>query len=211
MAACRSGGLLLCAALLLAMPARAATTADRAECDASADKPGVGSAACSRIIDDASAPVAQRVQAFKNRGRGAFTAKDYDRAIADYGEAIKLSPKDAWAFAHRCEAYESKEDHNAAIADCTEAIRIDPKYGFAYNNRGVAHFGLHDYDAALADHDEAIEINAGDAFAHVRRGMAWTEKGEFERALADINDALKSIRNTPLLSANGGRRCFGSG
>ena len=46
------------------------------------------------------------------------TGKDYDRAIADYGEAIKLSPKDASAFAHRCEAYESKEDHVAAIADC---------------------------------------------------------------------------------------------
>src|SRR3954466_15787353 len=112
MAACRSLGPLLCMALLVP-PARAATTADRAECDASADKPGVGSAACSRIIDDASAPIAQRLQAFKNRGRGAFAAKDYDHAVADYGEAIKLSPKDAWAFAHRCEAYESKEDHNA--------------------------------------------------------------------------------------------------
>jgi tetratricopeptide (TPR) repeat protein len=59
--------------------------------------------------------VAERVKAFKNRGRGSFNRKDYDRAIADYGEAIKLSPKDASAFAHRCEAYESKEDHDAAI------------------------------------------------------------------------------------------------
>ena len=84
-----------------------------------------------------------------------FNGKEYDRAIADYGEAIRLSPKDAWAFAHRCEAYESRKDHEAAIADCTEAIRIDPKYGSAWNNRGVAWCGLHDY-AALADHAEAI-------------------------------------------------------
>src|SRR5882672_10654391 len=119
MAARGSGGLLLCMALLLAMPALAATPADRGECAASADKPDVGGAACSRIIDDASEQVAERVKAFMNRGRGSFNGKDYDRAIADYGEAIKLSPKDAWAFAHRCEAYESKEDHVAAIADCT--------------------------------------------------------------------------------------------
>src|SRR5215217_6215089 len=112
-----SGGLLLGVALLLAMPALATTPADRGECAASADKPG-GGAACSRIIDDASVSVAERVRAFKNRGRGFFNGKDYDRAIADYGEAIKLSPKDASAFAHRCEAYESKEDHVAAIADC---------------------------------------------------------------------------------------------
>src|SRR5258708_6988560 len=135
MAARGSGGLLLCVALLLAMPALAATPADRGECSASADKPDVGGAACSRIIDDASERVAER------------------------GEAIKLSPKDAWAFAHRCEAYESKEDHDAAIADCTEAIKIDPKYGWAYNNRGVAYYGLHEYDAALADHAEAIRVD----------------------------------------------------
>src|SRR4051812_19681275 len=77
MAARGSGGLLLCMALLLAMPALAAAPADRDECDASADKPDVGGAACSRIIDDASAQTAERIKAFKNRGRGAFNGKDY--------------------------------------------------------------------------------------------------------------------------------------
>src|SRR5215207_6197447 len=94
-----SGGLLLCMGLLLAMPALAAAPAARGECAASADKPEIGFAACSRIIDDANAPVQERVKAFKNRGRGAFNSRDYDRAIADYGEVIKLSPKDASAFA----------------------------------------------------------------------------------------------------------------
>jgi tetratricopeptide (TPR) repeat protein len=183
-----SGGLFLCVGLLLAMPARAATAADRDECAASADKPDVGRAACSRLIDDASESVAERVEAFKNRGRGSFNRKDYDRAIADYSEAVKLSPKDAWAFAHLCEAYESQEDHDAAIADCTEAIKIDPKYGWAYNNRGVAYYGLHEYDAALADHAEAI--SSRDAWAYARHGMAWMEKGEFDKAVADITDAV---------------------
>src|SRR5258708_1409970 len=187
MAARRLDGLLL-VALLLAMPALAATPTDRGECAASADKPDVGFAACSRIIGDANVAVAERVKAFKNRGRGSFNSKDYDRAIADYGEAIKLSPKDAWAFAHRCEAYESKEDHDAAIADCNEAIRIDPKYGWAHNNRGVVYYGLHEYDAALADHAEAILVDSKDALAYARRGKAWREKGELDQPGAEITD-----------------------
>ena len=65
-----SGGLLLCVGLLLAMPALAAAPGDRDECAASADKPDVGGAACSRIIDDTRESVAERVKAFKNRGRG---------------------------------------------------------------------------------------------------------------------------------------------
>ena len=82
-----SGGLLLCVSFLLAMPAPAATPADRDECAASAEKPDIGAAACSRIIDDASESVTERVEAFKSRARGSFNRKDYDRAIADYGEA----------------------------------------------------------------------------------------------------------------------------
>src|SRR5258708_18971625 len=82
MAARGSGGLLLCLGLLLAMPVLAATPADRGECAASADKPDVGGAPCSRIIDDASEQVAERVKAFKNRGGGSFNGKDDSRAIA---------------------------------------------------------------------------------------------------------------------------------
>jgi hypothetical protein len=88
MAARGSDGLLLCVSLLLAMPALAATPTDRGECAASADKPDVGFAACSRIIDDANVPVAERVNAFKNWGRGPFNGKDCDRAIADYGAGL---------------------------------------------------------------------------------------------------------------------------
>ena len=138
MAARGSAGLLLCVALLLAMPALAATPAERDECAASVGKPEVASTACSRIIDDASESVAERIEAFKNRGRRAFNGRDFDRAIADYSEAFKLGPKDAWALVHRSEAYEGKEDHDAAIADCTEAIGLDPKYGWAWNDRTIA-------------------------------------------------------------------------
>src|SRR6516164_8383270 len=68
MAARGSGGLLLCASLLLAMPALAATPADRDACAGSADQPEIGIAACSRIIDDADASAAERAGAYNNRG-----------------------------------------------------------------------------------------------------------------------------------------------
>src|SRR6266851_3431288 len=169
MAARGSGGLLLCLGLLLAMPVLAARPADRGECAASADKPDVGGAACSRIIDDASEQVAERVKAFKNRGRGSFNGKDYDRAIADYGEAIKLSPKDAWAFAHRCEAYESKEDHDAAM-------RVDSRDVWAYTRHGMAWTEKGEFEQAVADITEAVTIDPKYAFGFGQRGQALFKK-----------------------------------
>src|SRR5712664_3689446 len=206
MAARGSGGLLLCVALLLAMPALAATPADRGECAGIADKPDVGFAACSRIIDDANVSVAERVKAFKNRGRGSFNGKDYDRAIADYGEAIKLSPKDAWAFAHRCEAYESKEDHVAAIADCTEAIKIDPN--MAGPTTTVASPTTVCMNTTLRwpttpRRSGSIPGTCGPMPAAAWRGR---KRVNLTRRSPISPRRSQSIRNTPLVSAKGVRR-----
>ena len=43
--------------------------------------------------------------------------KEYDKAIADYTEAIRLDPKDAAAYCNRGNAWSDKEEYDKAIAD----------------------------------------------------------------------------------------------
>ena len=62
----------------------------------------------------------------------------YDKAIADYGEAIRLEPKFAWASNNRGLAWSAKGVYDKAIADYGEAIRLEPKFAWASNNRGLA-------------------------------------------------------------------------
>lgn len=52
---------------------------------------------------------------------------DYDRAIADFDEAIRLDPKYAHAYENRAKAYASKGDYDRANTDRNEAIRLDRK------------------------------------------------------------------------------------
>ena len=52
--------------------------------------------------------------------------KEYDKAIADYTEAIRLDPKNARAYTNRG-GLGRQEEYDKAIADFTEAIRLDPK------------------------------------------------------------------------------------
>ena len=56
------------------------------------------------------------------------TRASYDKAIADFTEAIRLDPKDADAYCNRARAYYSKGEYDKAIADYSEAIRLNPKY-----------------------------------------------------------------------------------
>ena len=71
-----------------------------------------------------------------NRGDAWAAKKEYDKAIADFNEAIRLDPKLALAFTDRGNAWRAKKEYDKAIADFNEVIRLDPKNAWAYNSRG---------------------------------------------------------------------------
>ena len=52
--------------------------------------------------------------------------KEYDKAIADYTEAIRLEPAQPAAYFNRGNARLEKKEYDKAIADYTEAIRLEP-------------------------------------------------------------------------------------
>jgi tetratricopeptide (TPR) repeat protein len=63
------------------------------------------------------------------KGRAMSCKGDYDRAIADYTEAIRLDPGLALAYNNRGFAYSHKGDNDRAIADYDQAINVSVSYG----------------------------------------------------------------------------------
>jgi len=63
---------------------------------------------------------------------------DFDRALADFTEVIRICPELAEAFNDRGTAYANRDPMNSspAIADFTQAIALDPQFADAYINRG---------------------------------------------------------------------------
>jgi tetratricopeptide (TPR) repeat protein len=82
-------------------------------------------------------PPATRVEALQHRSRGKtwHDQKEYDKAIADYGEAVRLDPKYAAAYLGRGVSWLAKKEYDKAMADYDEAIRLDPNYAVALNNK----------------------------------------------------------------------------
>ena len=60
---------------------------------------------------------------------------EYDRAIQDYDQSIKLNPNYARAFNNRGVAYQKKGEYDRAIKDFDESIKLNPDYGNAFANR----------------------------------------------------------------------------
>jgi tetratricopeptide (TPR) repeat protein len=78
--------------------------------------------------------------AYLTRGDSRIQEKEYDKAIADFTEAIRLDPNFAHAYYNRAYAWNAKKEYDRAIADFTEAIRLDPNFAHAYYNRALIFF-----------------------------------------------------------------------
>ena len=114
----------------------------------------------------------------------------YDKAIADFTQALRLEPDSSHAYRERGVAYSDKGDQNNAIADLNQAIRLDPNNAAAYNNRGNIYRRMNDNDLAIADYSQAIRINPDFARAYTNRGVMYHAIGELNHASEDLNQAI---------------------
>ena len=124
------------------------------------------------------------------RGNAYYNQKEYDRAIEDYNQALKLNPKLVAAFNNRGIAYGNKGEYDRAIADYNQALKLNPRFAQAFYNRGIAYNYKKEYDRAIADFNQALLLNPKSAEAFNNRGIAYGNKGEYDRAIADFNQAL---------------------
>jgi tetratricopeptide (TPR) repeat protein len=111
--------------------------------------------------------------------------QDFDKAIADFTEAIRLKPDDAGAFRLRAVVWFCKDEPDKVITDCTAAIGIDPKKSAYFLMRGHAWSEKCDFGRAIADYTEAITLDPRDYHLYYARGAAWLEKGDRTQASAD--------------------------
>jgi tetratricopeptide (TPR) repeat protein len=132
-----------------------------------------------------------RATAYCDRGIAYGGKRDYDRALADFNEAIRLDPKLAAAYYRRGNIYGNKRDYDRAIVEYSKAIQLDPKLADAYYKRGMVFGAKGDHDRAIADYSEVIRLDPEDADTYYKRGMAKQEKGDTAGANADFERSKK--------------------
>jgi tetratricopeptide (TPR) repeat protein len=127
-------------------------------------------------------------------GLEAYKNEDYEKAIADFTESIRLNPNRAGidgTYRARGYAYIDKGDRDKAIADFTESIRLNPSDTATYNARGVIYAHKGEYDKAIADFTEAIRVDPNYAQGYKNRGTAYYSKHDNDKAIADYTEAIR--------------------
>lgn len=159
----------------------------------------------------ASGAGAQQFNVLIKRAADHRQAGQYDRAIADATEAIKLDGKNASAYWVRGAAYLGRGDYDQAIADLTRSVGIDPKYTAAYSWRAAAWKAKGDDDRALYDADQVVKLLPKVASGYNSRCLILEQKGDYAQALPDCETAVKLASDNALYHINRGTVLFRQG
>ena len=122
------------------------------------------------------------------RGSAYYDKGEYDIAIADFNDALRIGPPSGIIFHNRGNAWRGKGDYAKAIADYDSVDQARARTSaFSLQNRGISKQALGDLDGALADINEAIRLDPSLPQPLTNRAVIWRAKGDLDRAIADAH------------------------
>ena len=136
---------------------------------------------------------------------------DYNKAIIEFSEAIRLDAHFTPAYLGRANAYSNQGNLDEAIRDYCEVIRLEPNHAIAYYNRGAIYQHKGKFRKAFSDYNEAIRLDPNFAPAYNNRGVVYGHKGAFNKAISDFTEAIRLDPNYAIAYENRGVFYFHTG
>jgi tetratricopeptide (TPR) repeat protein len=131
----------------------------------------------------------------------AARVEQYDRAIQDYGEALRLNRKGETYYGRGWCRFQAHY-YDSAREDFDEAIRRGEGAG-AYYYRGRCYIHDAEYGRAMADFDQAIHLDPNVADSYSSRAWVHGRRGEYNQAISDYTEALRLSPNAETYKARG--------
>jgi tetratricopeptide (TPR) repeat protein/predicted aspartyl protease len=135
---------------------------------------------------------------FYERGRAYWANNQADKALEDFGQAIKLKSDDVPALMARAELHARRNDPADTIRpDLDAADRAAPKAGDMRLTLGGLYERVRNYSAAIAQYDDWISSHNSDdiQMPRARNGRCWVRAisdRDLDKALDDCNFAVHS-------------------
>lgn len=125
------------------------------------------------------------------RGEQLRLAGQWDAAIRELDEAIRLDPAHPAARASRGICWREKGDPKRALADLDLAILLDTTNPVFFHGRSAARGAMRDWPGAVEDLGRAIRLRPDDPALYEDRACIWARQGEWRRAADDCDAAVR--------------------
>jgi len=125
-----------------------------------------------------------------DRGYRLLQGQDWNGAIGEYREVIRLNPDNGVAHSALGWALESNKDWEAAIVAYREAIRVNPEDAAAHHGLGACLASKQDRDRAIREYRQAVTKAPLWEKARTDLISALTDSGDWEGAIAEYREAI---------------------
>jgi tetratricopeptide (TPR) repeat protein len=115
----------------------------------------------------------------------------YNLAIADFSQALSLSPDNVAILTLRGDTYAAQGKFAAAFVDLDRAVQLSPRTAEIHVHRAAAFARQGVVDKALKDYEQALAIDSDNVDALIGRSALQAASGNAQAAIADLDLALK--------------------
>jgi tetratricopeptide (TPR) repeat protein len=168
-----------------------AQTRDENWAHCKAQDPNLAIEGCTALIQSGAETPANLATALANRGNAFRGKKEYEKAIRDYSQAVKLNPDDETIAHDRVTAFKAMKEearaghnHGGPMGSKPGANTVAAERCYAYQRKRL-------YPRAIPLCDEVIKHNANDAYAFYSRGEAFAHTKKSDSAIRDFDQAIK--------------------
>jgi tetratricopeptide (TPR) repeat protein len=184
-------GALIIGATVLALAPVAATaqSAEQWNCRGDTDDLDGQIKGCTRAIESGKYHGKNLAWAYTNRGSVYDYLRDFDHALADLDEAIRLDPDSIAAYQNRAASYRNTGRLDRALADLNRVAELAPNDARTFLSRGIIYFKLGQTERSIADYDTSLRLNPNFTASLYGRGVAKLKLGDSDGGNADIRDA----------------------
>jgi tetratricopeptide (TPR) repeat protein len=123
--------------------------------------------------------------------------QNYENALSDMNEAIKLQPKYVGLYINRAFLRYNTNDYFGAMADYDYALQLEPYNQIALFNRGLLLAEVNANDRALEDFTKVLSLDPDDYRSLYNRALIYRSKGNTSAALSDINRVIEAFPDFP--------------
>jgi tetratricopeptide (TPR) repeat protein len=140
------------------------------------DEPDRVIASCTKVIETPGIDLDGLGEALLRRGLGYHNLSQFQRAIGDYDEVIRILPKSntkyrAITHNNRAGAYLDLGKPSQGLPDSEKAVQLIPKQPHFWAVRGWINQSLGDRQGAIRDHDAAMALGGARWVKHYQCGL----------------------------------------
>ena len=142
--------------------------------------------------------------AYRNRGLMYMQKQEYGAAVADFTQAIALTPDQQILYTLRARAYCNNWEYEKSRADSEQALELGMPSAEIHTVLADALEELGQDEQALQNYQKALQLDPDYERAYNNRGVFYLNRGQQEAALADFRKAVRLKPDEALYHANVG-------